>query len=403
MWVLPVCTFASFILLRKHLLVFSKHTQNAPNLDTSMNAVVYVGPHKTGSTTIQHYSKQFARELANDNYEMPWYRLSTGQKNQVNFATCFLNTNNPINMRTFTPGIPVKKRFPCSQALLKSGLEIANQSHSILLAAETFDFLNLDGVSALSQYLIPWNNVTIILSYRRYYEWIASYHNQLSRGDSWKIFHANATEKLRPSIFDNLCDSRWLETITQRYTLYVAKRFKNNFTNVVVMNLHDTGEEFVKDFYCNVVPHARSACKAIERSNRHHNYIRNNTSVSLVYEDIAYAAHRKGMINIKEKNKFKFCRDTIQAYQEKVLNLSSSDFSYQCPPHNVLKHLREVSLQAERELLPAFYSSVNGEIQLTTDFEIQSKTLLCEVDMAATLETPVWKHFFNSLEKAISK
>ena len=55
-------------------------------------------------------------------------------------------------------------------------------------------------------------NYRTVASYRRYYDWLISYHNQVSKGDSEvEVFQKNSTDKLRPSIYDCLCDSHWLE------------------------------------------------------------------------------------------------------------------------------------------------------------------------------------------------
>jgi len=49
---------------------------------------------------------------------------------------------------------------------------------------------------------------------------------------------------------------------------------------------------------------------------------------------------------------------------------------------------------AERELVPDFFASDNGEVELKRDFEVYSNTSLCDVDIAATLESSEWGDFF---------
>ena len=126
----------------------------------AINAVIHIGPHKTGTTAIQHYSKVLHLELASDKYEMPWMHLkNNGEENQVHFATCFL-----------PDGKVERTVYPCREGLLKAGLNIAQQNNnSLLVSAETFAATEVNGVAELKEYLDQaWNNVTIVTTYRRY-------------------------------------------------------------------------------------------------------------------------------------------------------------------------------------------------------------------------------------------
>jgi len=379
--------------------------------NTHLNAVVHIGPHKTGTTSIQGHSVSLVQHLANDNYEMPWSHSTNSSEprlaNQVNVATCFFGTkNNPLRMNVFQRKIPVNKEFPCRKDLLESGLEIAQRKHSIFISAETFDHLRIDGVAALAEYLRPWNNVTIAVTYRRFYDWIISYHNQLSKGFDWKMFHLNETDKLRPSIYDALTNTEWFETIKERYTLFLASRFRKHFRNVVIMNYHDNRTETSEQLYCNVMPQAPNTCGGMKNITRRNELKRRNKSSTLVYEDIAYAAHRMGVIHMKSKEQYFIVRDAIQNHQERFLNLTSNDFSPKCPPKYVVDKLWEISFLAEEELLLGPAASSNPTVgkdemrfELRADFEKHLKTDgLCEVDIATTLASSVWKEFFEHLQ-----
>ena len=369
-----------------------------------MNAVVHVGPHKTGTTTIQTYSKLIANELLQDNYEMPWMRIYNQTHdikdhwpNQAHVATCFITT--PTNGE--------KLAFPCREDFLQAGQEIAQQHHSLLITAETLDLLDLyahdlNEVQMLSQYLSPWQNVTIVVSYRRYYEWLISYHNELSKKVKFDVFRANATEKLRPSILDFLSNSNiniMDKYASQQHAFPVAKRFQRYFQNVVIMNLHDRSQgsqDFSKLFYCNVIPHAPRACQAVQNIIQKMS-LKSNKSTPLEYQDMAYVAHHRGMIDIQSEEQMNIVIDQIRDHHEKTLNKSSAEFQRNCPSKTVLENLLQTSMQAERELLPHFFASHDGEKELKRSFEVSSRTSLCEVDIAATLKSPNWKEFFHSL------
>lgn len=160
--------------------ILYKPQNNGPNEkntnqhdEKARNAVIHIGPHKTGTTTIQTLSIKLREALAKDGYEMPWSyldaRIEASEKegsqgkelqqsnthhrdfqspfngnltnavpqnrpdtnnviptrihdlhhhpraiaNQVNIATCFFHNTNPMKMNAFLPpNISVKKNIP---------------------------------------------------------------------------------------------------------------------------------------------------------------------------------------------------------------------------------------------------------------------------------------------------
>jgi hypothetical protein len=429
-----------------------KNISNPPMTHSGMNAVIHIGPHKTGTTTIQRYSARLIDKLAQDGYEMPFshfnaildrqqndkdhndssYSPPRAISNQVHIATCFLGdtyNNNPSRMNVFSLKIrKTKDVFKCRKDLLQSSHEIAQANNSILISAETFDHLNTEGIAALNDFVSPlWKNVTIVVAYRRYYNWITSYYNQASKGNGWKVFRQNATDTLRPSIYDALTNSTWVEIITSRYTLFLIQDFKRYFNNVVTVNLHDESAEFelVEYFYCSVIPHAPHTCEAVkkekEQQSEEHRKTksRKNKSVPLFYQDMAYAAHRSGMIDVRTKDEYAMVANAIQDHATSLVPavLGVEDHSQQqylhplkmrCPPKHILDRLWDISLRAEREILHHREDNPHGEPeserQLKVDFEKQSKTSLCEVDMLATLDSSVWKDFFfHSLQQRLQR
>ena len=104
-------------------------------------------------------------------------------------------------------GFPNETCPPCRNDLLEAGLDISKQNqHSILFSAETFSALEEEGVKAIYEYLNPtWKNITIIAYYRRYYDWILSFHNQVAIAENpWPTFERNSTDFLVRSIVDDL-------------------------------------------------------------------------------------------------------------------------------------------------------------------------------------------------------
>jgi hypothetical protein len=159
-------------------------------------------------------------------------------------------------------------KFPSRNDLLQAGLDIGHRGdNSILLSAETFSALEEEGVAALHDYLHPtWENITIVVYYRRYYDWIASYHSEVFRRSftqDWHIFQQNSTDRVRSSLLNDLAHNKvLLDDCRHKYVLSVIPRYKKYFSNVVVVNMHDQSMDLSERFYCELVPHASKTCEA---------------------------------------------------------------------------------------------------------------------------------------------
>mmetsp|Transcript_27687 Transcript_27687/g.32286 ORF Transcript_27687/g.32286 Transcript_27687/m.32286 type:complete len:295 (+) Transcript_27687:127-1011(+) len=202
-----------------------------------INAVVHVGPYKTGTSTIQKVSQKHYTQLEEDNYAVPWaqyeYSLTKNRTtklfmaNHMHFAACFLKSKNKQ--------IKQKNQYTCNPELLTAGLEIANQNKSILISAEVFA-KDID-IEALSVYLQPWQFVTIVIYYRRFYDWMISYNNQLyKRG------------KIEASLYDELNDKETMQMYEDAHTYQLLYRFQQVFDNIIIMNMHDTTTSLQKGF-----------------------------------------------------------------------------------------------------------------------------------------------------------
>ena len=377
------------------------------------NAVIHIGPHKTGTTAIQHYSKVLYPELVLDKYEMPWKHLKQNVKpweNQVQFATCF------------TPELEdyERSKYPCRQDLLEAGLNLARQSnHSLLVSAETFAGTKAIGVAELKSYLDQaWSNVTIVATYRRYYEWIVSYHHELNNIKQWaagttlwQAIQKNDTERIYPDIQDTL--SKYQAMLKHESPTAVIERFKQVFSNVVVMNYHDKSKDLIERFYCNVMPNAPNACKkAIEITKTKGETTKTkgeakikNQSYSAVYEELTYAAHRSGMINVHSQKYCEAVTTAIKAHQEKTLKLSSDDFPRACPSSKVLDEIWDITLHSEKDFNKHVKNGLNYEGEgsllstgLKDDFDAYARDSLCHVDVHSVLQSPVWRDFFAEVK-----
>ena len=151
-------------------------------------ALIHMGPHKTGTTTLQAYSKTFINQLKEDGYHLPFdwapddvsKRLTVvrDQRNAMSFASCFLNS--PEAMRN---------QDPCAHEYVRAGANIAAEGKSMLVTSEGFSLLGDHALKSLATYATAsFDEVIVVVFYRRHFEWFVSFFNEC-----WKnrIFGGN--------------------------------------------------------------------------------------------------------------------------------------------------------------------------------------------------------------------
>ena len=349
--------------------------------------IIHVGPFKTGTSSIQSKSALFAAKLRKDGYEMAWFSADNATReklvldsNQVHFASCFLPKNNQG-----------ARNLGCVQELLDIGKDIAAHNETMFVTSEYFSSPKLD-IESLATYLSRWPIVTIIVYYRRYYDWSRSLFNQQNKY-CLNLYNDDDISRLSKRSIVNFLTNRNKDG---RYTLQVLQRYAEHFDNVKVVNFHDKSKDLAESFYCDHMTGANNMCKAITEYKEE---MRDNPSRPLSYMYLAYGAHMRGLINIKTKQQMKSIVYRIKQHQEQTLGLTAYDFKLNCPSTQDLQSTLNLSLKIEKELFPTFFLSPSGESDLRSDFGKQAKTTLCNVDVDITLMTEEWNTYFKSLKR----
>eukprot|EP00984_Skeletonema_dohrnii_P036442 scaffold37444_cov144-Skeletonema_dohrnii-CCMP3373.AAC.1 len=167
-----------------------------------------------------------ATQAKNIDRKIPWW-----WSKQVFFALCFFQSV-PTHRR--------KKESPegCKRELLNAGVEISQKNHnSLLVSAEQFSNVEIEGVEKLHEYLSNrWDNVTIVAAYRRYYEWIVSFYNERQKDVIFNdAISANKTDRLLPSLYHELrFNSVFNEEIRHKYTLSAVARCNRNVSQIEI-------------------------------------------------------------------------------------------------------------------------------------------------------------------------
>eukprot|EP00957_Ditylum_brightwellii_P209884 15363722-Ditylum_brightwellii.AAC.1 len=134
--------------------------------------------------------------------------------------------------------------------------------------------------------------------------------------------------------------------------------------------MHDVGDDLVGAFICEQVPDATHACQKwknndIEPPN-------SNPRGVTVYDEIALEAHFQNLLPVEMARDD--ARYIIQHRQEEVLNLTHIDFPKTCSDDEVMDLILELSLEAERSMVPEFFNSAIGETVLRSKFDTEKNT-----------------------------
>jgi hypothetical protein len=369
-----------------------KEIKKAPSImihdkeDTRPMFVLHVGPPKTASTTLQHFLDLYQPLLAQDNYTFfgpTRSPIRTGLSRQ-----CGRNVRKATNHKT-----PIEQ-VPCWKGMLDALRELRLQGNHVIVSEENLSAKEIK-LPLVQNILKDWN-VIIVVSYRRYQDWIVSAKNQDERPSSRHFLrsrwpHASGLPTLPhfPYITEVLNGSR---PMPLWYTDKVQARYQEaGFASVVLWNLH-ASNNLVASFTCDVL----KTFKACQESLSISSIPRVNPSVPLEYDMLATAAAQNGWVNLTldRVNVANWTR----VHHEQVLGKGPRDFAILCPSQQELNGLLDASKNYEHMLLTEFYESSQGRRQLEADFEtaVQRKKY-CSIDTDTVLKDPTWQQFFRSL------
>lgn len=368
-------------------------------------AVVHMGVHKTGTTSIQSESRLKMEQLKLDGYLMPWALMreeyadgdfgdvpfcrkseailrAKKPQAQTRFATCFFSENK-------------KQRVdkPCVEELLCYGSEIAKRRQNLFISSEAFDHIGGEEIKRLKTYLSSWDETVIVVYHRIFYRWLVSTYNQRQKGRIERRAGFTIVDYIRQKLTTGHFHD-------EHYSYNLVQRLQGEFGNqTVIMNYDDRsmgGSD--ESFYCNAMPDATNTCRAIREDDRG---IYTNKAVPFDYEDLVYGAIQAKLIDASvfdRKQEFQEIAIAAQRQQEKIYNTTKTNLKRICPERDVLDSIWEFTMLAQKSMFPQDFL-VNASITEATmrsDFEEVAQTTLCTLDIDSTLNETVWQDFFKA-------
>ena len=352
---------------------------------TTTRAVIHMGPHKTGTTSIQTAAGEHLKQLHQDGFDAVCAFEKKRNKCTRHFSSCFLP---PESAEAMT--------YKCNDKYLLDGSTIARNKRNLFVSAEDFSAIGLsgsDGVEKLHGYLSQWDDVTIVVYYRHFFSYLGSKYNQRMKNKSIK----RGWYKTIQDFVDQNNDSR--------YTLQLVKRLERKFDNIVVVNMHEMSP--VESFFCHThLSFFKNMCEAVCSEEE----LQMNSSEKLHHIHLLASAVEAGLLSKEKASKL----SVQQSVQSKVREIESStgvEMKLKCLSPQTLHEIWRKSLIYKRTLFPTTSGVANltsssekygdeltkDEKHMKSEFELAAKSSLCMVDVDEALSQADWKIFFKSI------
>lgn len=249
-------------------------------------------------------------------------------------------------------------------------------------------------------------NVTVVMAYRRYFEWLPSakfqqdYHHYLQSMRSWP------SEPI-PSLVSYV--EHLLENSNTKHP-YPYVDVMKDFTypkgwNVHLLDLHrDDGIDIVQDLLCNVLQ-ANAACEQYHPSSPK----RTSPSKALAYHSLNTQAKLMGWFSGDGGRPFQKMQLTMRQV-ETIWNMTLSDLPHVCLEQKRMEKLLSISLLYERRFhqVSARQTSTNGSSSFSQQFWKFARRNYCVVDAEKVLlqeevgndyssssSSSRWRNFYN--------
>jgi len=351
------------------LMAANSDAEKHPQTEARPIFFLHVGPHKTGTTTIQD-SFDSNPALRSDNYT-------------------FLGMRNPPSERdTFgvRAGLRQFRKVQSNIFLNKLG-EVIHKENAGNFIVSTEDFsltlsaVNKNGVNfftLLANSLEGWD-IHVAVGYRRHYDWLSSLYNQR---------HKNKNH--RQSFVDWYRHAKHIQQGHGKDCFLAYSKMKQHFETVSVINMHSPCD-LMTNVYCNILPNATNACawykEKLESEVMEDAHA--NPSVPVWPMTVAEEAKYRGFRSARQVD----IKDRIMKYANEI----NYTLPLECVTPREEQEILETSLRYEKAMVPEFFASPLGEQELRNGFEKAVKDKkLCSVNTTHVFQDEQWLRFFNA-------
>jgi hypothetical protein len=401
--------------------------------------ILHVGPGKTGTSSIQEAIYwQDEKVLKLDNFY---------QQRIVAFPLSFPSNPKDSDEKIKESVLQILEK---DNFLEKMAFRAA-QGHNVIISHEFLGNIpraNIFIWEKLRQVLDPFDT-QVVVTYRRFYEWwLSMYAQNAARSAKTENGLASfAVELNRTMVAARLLKlnpehpnfpfggpEEVVHPTQKQMNLYKEK----GFPNVTIFNMHDlaTKDDLVPEFYCHSLGETSHTCHSMRSATTRTVWHENRGDLLWEYDRIAQAFLQKAStlaggateygssalltraIQLRKDNRRqnRIVSDIpitpaemhdaltmmIHKRQETTLNRTTQDFPMTCMSRDQAHVFLDISLRMEKEILPDYYASSNGEQQHRREFEKSFQShQFCNVDVVKVVEDDSWRDFV-SMELNIS-
>lgn len=370
--------------------------------NNNLNAIVHIGPQKTGSSSIQEFMKKYLLDtLILDHYErVP----DTNTLADYSFTSCFDRLNAQI---TTSLG---KDDYHCHQSIIQNTINISiNHYNNLFITSETIPNLKFN-ISLFQQFIYQyWNHDTIVIVYyRRFYSWIHSLHNEQNK---------NKQIPDRTSMVDYVSNTKLIDQIYKGYYFNgTVQRFQQYYTNPNSIRMFSVHHDIInitliEHFFCIAITELSNTCqKTRQVINEKGGSIKNsNTAKDLVYSELVYEAKEMNLFSsdtmyrlVNDPSLLTNLSNTAKYHQEYILQLPIDNFgniehTLVCPTDDTHEHLLNLTLLTEKKFFPQYFNESEIYLDFHTQYVLKNK--FCHVNVSAVLyyNSNGWRDFFQDL------
>lgn len=336
--------------------------------------IFHVGPPKTATTAIQCGLAKFSQSLAEqDSYYYLGKPCDQGiplQNGEPLWRPHFL-LSELSSGKLLRLGQQLRARLEHHSAYQQEG----NVNHNVIVSIENFEagIQTEEGWNVFQELVNDWH-VRIVISYRRWFEWLPSLY-----------FQQNKKKPAHTTLLNFL--KMHLQNDAMHPTNNTLQRYLPHFDDILIFDIHQAeaqGGDVIQHFICQALPTADRVCEELKKNNAQPAAASVRVSTSLDYYKFAHAAKQQGYTVRHPKRTLARFQEFQQSQPDHYHSLRA------CLPPSRLEDLFETSKQFEQQLVPLLLSPQ----QLMSDSSLTPTLINREEQHRALFEEAVTNHKF---------
>jgi Glycosyltransferase WbsX len=249
-------------------------------------------------------------------------------------------------------------------------------------------------------------HVRVLLSYRRYHEWLPDIYKQLFPMENFKQWPNSVGDddlivpsfpdfyrRMHPTAADQIQGAKPHSDLLDFF-----ENFRKEYDDIRIFNLHDgfAGSKVSSgDFFCQMLPEFPNTCESFSTDTGSGSPIDLTVSEArspFLHDRLAVGAFFRGWVDKS------LDREYVRNAVKKRLADSGHIYPLECLSSAEAKAFLQHSVTTEKTVVPTFYASNMGEPDLLSQFfSSLHNNKFCSEDVKRILNDRNWKPFFRSL------